>query len=138
HRRTQQLVDGYSVVERYPRGLKPGDVGPDPDRGHDLVGRQPAAAGQAEPAILNGLDALAYRKLDPGAGIPARRAGADLGADRGRQRRGTGLDDVYRALPGRRGGGQLGADPAGPNDRQPKSWPQQLTQLKGVFDRPQE
>jgi len=136
-RGAQAGIDGDAVVQGHAGAGQPAHRGADPDRGDDLVGRQPAS-GQGEAAGLDGLHGRAGAQFHAGLLVPAAGARPDGGAERRGERRGARLHDGHLAA-GRHGGGrQFGADPPGADDREPQSGPQPGAQRQRVVIGPQE
>jgi hypothetical protein len=137
-RRAQAGVDGDAVVERQARARQPAHGRPDADRRHDLVGGQPGSSGQREAAPLHRLHGGACPQLDSGSLVPGSGMGPGFGAEGGGERGRPGLDDRDQAACRRGRGRQFGADPAGADDRETQSWPEQAAQRQGVVQGPQE
>ncbi len=130
--RPQAGVDGHAVLQPDTRALQPAGGRADPDRGDDLVRRDPPAAGQGEAAGLHGLHRHSGLQPHARGRVPAGGLRAHRGAQGRGERRGPGFDHRDLATVGGRRGGQLGADPAGPDDGQPESGPEQGPQGQGI------
>ena len=103
-----------------------------PDRGDDLVGRDPLAAGQSEPARLHGIHRGADPQVHACVGVPSGGLGSHRGTDRRGERRGPGFHHRDLAAVRDRGGGEFGADPPGSHDGQPQPGPEQVPQGQRV------
>ena len=136
--RAQARVGGHAVLQPNARALQPAGGRPDPDRGDDLIRRDPVAASQRQAARLNRLHGSVHPQPHARVGIPLRRLRSHRGADRGGQRCGSGLHHRDLAAVRDRRGGQFRADPARADDSQPQPGPEQIPQREGVVVAAQE